>query len=65
MTDEQWAATIDLARKCGVIIVQKRTGKVQVHEKTLPRRPRGKEVGGFELKRRMAKIPVDTDPKAD
>lgn len=58
MTDEQWAATIDLARKCGVVIVQRRTGKVQVHEKTAPRKPRGREIGGFELKRRMARIDV-------
>lgn len=58
MTDEQWALTIDLARKCGVIIVQKRTGRVQVHEKTADKRRRGREVGGFELKRRMARIDV-------
>lgn len=55
-TDHEFAHTLALARKAGVIIVQSRTGGIRTFEKRPPRKPRGKEVGGFELKRRLAKI---------
>lgn len=56
-TDEEFAATLDLARKCGVIIVQNRNGGIKLYVKTKDkRRSRGNEVGGFELKRRLARV---------
>jgi hypothetical protein len=54
--DEEFAATLDAARKCNVQIVQDRTGKVKYHERTGDPRLRGQRVDSFTIDRRVNAI---------